>query len=157
VKRMARHDRYTSLILGAFGLYVAFEGWRLQVGAFQQPKAGFMIFWAGIVLAGLSAALLLNAVLRQNAEEAKPLWQGAHWQKGAKGMAALFCYALIFRWAGFLISTFLLLLFLLKGIEPQKWRVALVISVVTIALCYLIFVLLLEVQFPAGMLGAILS
>ncbi len=154
---MTRHDRYTSLILGAFGLYVAFEGWRLQVGTFQQPKAGFMVFWAGIVLAGLSAILFLNAALKQNAEEAKPLWQGVHWQKGAKVMAALFCYALIFRLAGFLVSTFLLLLFLLKGIEPQKWRVAVVISAATLALCYLVFVVLLEVQFPAGLLGAIFS
>ena len=154
---MTRHDRYTSLILGALGLYVAFEGWRLEVGTFQQPKAGFMVFWGGIVLAGLSAILFLNAVRKQNAEEAKPVWQRVHWQKGAKVMAALFCYALIFRLAGFLVSTFLLLLFLLKGIEPQKWRVAVVISAATIALCYLVFVVLLEVQFPAGMLGAIFS
>jgi len=114
-----------------------------------------MVFWAGIVLAGLSAILFLHTVLKQNTEEAKPLWQGVHWQKGAKVMAALFCYALIFRLAGFLVSTFLLLLFLLKGIEPQKWRVALVISAATLAFCYLVFVVLLEVQFPAGMLGAI--
>ena len=152
-----RHDRYTSLILGVLGLYVAFEGWKLQLGTFQQPKAGFMVFCAGLILFGLSTILCLKALLKRNQEEAKPLWKGVHWQKGAKVMVALFCYALIFRWAGFLISTFLLLLFLLKGVEPQKWRVAVVISVVTIALCYLVFVVLLEAQFPAGILGEIFS
>ncbi len=154
---MTRHDRYTSLLLGAFGLYVAFEGWRLELGTFQQPKAGFMVFWAGLVLFGLSTILFLNALLRRGQEETKSLWQGVGWQKGAKVMGALFVYALVFRWAGFLISTFLLLLFLLKGIEPQKWHVAAVIAVATIAFCYLVFVVLLEGQFPAGLLGTIFS
>jgi putative tricarboxylic transport membrane protein len=154
---MTRHDRYTSLIWGVFGLYVAFEGWRLQLGTVHQPKSGFIVFWAGMILFGLSMILFLKAVLTKNGEAAKPLWKGRDWPKGAKVMAALFAYALVFRLAGFLISTFFLLLFLLKGLEPQRWRVAVVITVVTIALCYLVFVVLLESQFPAGLLGNIFT
>jgi putative tricarboxylic transport membrane protein len=154
---MTRHDRYTSLIWGLFGLYVAFEGWRLQLGTVNQPKSGFMVFWAGMILFGLSLILFLKAVLTKSGEEAKPLWKGRDWPKGGKVMAALFAYALAFRLAGFLISTFFLLLFLLKGLEPQRWRIALLIAVVTIALCYLVFVVFLESQFPAGVLGEIFS
>ena len=154
---MTRHDRYTSLIWGLFGLYVAFEGWRLQLGTIYQPKSGFIVFWAGVILFGLSMTLFLKAVLTKNEEEVKPLWRGRNWPKGGKVMAALFAYALVFRLAGFLISTFFLLLFLLKGLEPQRWRVAIVIAVVTIALCYLVFVIFLESQFPVGILGEIFS
>jgi putative tricarboxylic transport membrane protein len=154
---MTRHDRYTSLIWGAFGLYVAFEGWRLQLGTVRQPKSGFIVFWAGMILFGLSMLLFLKAVMTNTGEEVKPLWKGRDWPKGLKVMAALFTYALVFRLAGFLVSTFFLLLFLLKGLEPQRWRVALVITAVTIALCYLVFVVFLESQFPAGVLGNIFS
>jgi putative tricarboxylic transport membrane protein len=150
---MTHHDRYTSLIWGLFGLYVAFEGWRLQLGTVNQPKSGFMVFWAGMILFSLSLILFLKAVLTKTGEEVKPLWKGKDWPKGVKVMAALFAYALIFRLAGFLISTFFLLLFLLKGLEPQRWRVAILIAVVTIALCYLVFVVFLESQFPPGILG----
>jgi putative tricarboxylic transport membrane protein len=153
---MTRYDRYTSLIWGALGLYIAFEGWRLQLGTVQQPKSGFIVFWAGMILFGLSMILFLRAVLTKTKEETKPLWKGRNWPKGVKVMAALFVYALVFRLAGFLISSFFLLLFLLKGLEPQRWWVAIVISVVTISLCYLVFVVLLESQFPAGLLEKIL-
>ena len=154
---MTRQDRYTSLIWGAFGLYVAFEGWRLQLGTIHQPKSGFIVFWAGMILFGLSMILFLKAVLTKNGEEVKHLWKGRDWPKGAKVMAALFTYALVFRLAGFLISTFFLLLFLLKGLEPQRWGAAIVITIVTILLCYLVFVVLFESQFPAGILGKIFS
>jgi putative tricarboxylic transport membrane protein len=154
---MTRHDRYTSLIWGLFGLYIAFEGWRLQLGSVHQPKSGFIVFWAGIILFGLSMLLFLKAVLTKTEEEEKSLWKGKDWPKGVKVMAALFAYALVFRLAGFLVSTFFLLLFLLKGLEPQSWRVAIAITVVTIALCYLVFVILLESQFPVGLLGTIFS
>ena len=72
-------------------------------------------------------------------------------------MVALLAYALVFKWAGFLLSTFLLLLFLLKGLEPQKWSVAIAVSVATVILCYVIFGLFLESQFPGGILERIFS
>jgi putative tricarboxylic transport membrane protein len=154
---MTRHDRYTSLIWGLLGLYIAFEGWHLQLGTVNQPKSGFVVFWAGMILFGLSMLLFLKALLTKKEDEAKALWKGRVWPKGVKVMAALFTYALIFRLAGFLISTFFLLLYLLKGLESQRWSVAIVITVVTIALCYLVFVVFLESQFPAGILGEIFS
>ncbi len=153
---MTRYDRYTSLIWGAFGLYIAFEGWRLQVGIVQQPQPGFMVFSAGVILFVLSMVLFLKAILTKTEEETKNLWKGRNWSKGVKVMAALFVYALVFRPAGFLISSFFLLLFLLKGLESQKWWVAIAITVVTISLIYLVFVVLLEFQFPAGLLDKFL-
>ena len=72
---MTRHDRYTSLIWGLFGLYVAFEGWRLQLGSVHQPKSGFIVFWAGMILFGLSVILFLKAVLTKTGEEEKHLWK----------------------------------------------------------------------------------
>jgi putative tricarboxylic transport membrane protein len=149
---MTRYDRYTSLIWGALGLYIAFEGWRLQLGTFQQPKSGFMIFWAGVILFGLSMVLFIGAALSKRAEETEPLWKGRNWPKGLKVMVALFAYALAFRTAGFWVSSLFLLLFLLKGLEPQRWWVAIVITVLTITFCYLVFVVFLESQFPEGIL-----
>ena len=43
-------------------------------------------------------------------------------------MAALLLYALLLKGLGFIVSTFLLLLFLFKGLEPQKWRIALILA-----------------------------
>jgi len=56
-----------------------------------------------------------------------------------KLMAALFLYVAVFQVLGFIVSTFLLLVYLFKGLEPQSWRNALLLSAVTIAICYLVF------------------
>lgn len=153
---MKKNDRYTSAICAVFGLYIAFEGYRLGSGTFQAPKSGFLILVAGIVLACLSTALLIQTFFSKE-EDKEALWKGLQWSKGIRLLAALFVYALVFRWMGFLLSTFLLLLYLFKGLEPQRWLVAIVLSVITIVSSYLIFVLLLGCQFPEGILERVIE
>jgi len=153
---MKNNDRLTSLFLAAVGLYVAFEGTRLGLGSLQKPRAGFLIFWVGIILSGLSLSLFLHT-FSSPAEQKKYLWKGVQWPRGIKLTLALIAYVLVFKWLGFMLSTFFFLLFLFKGLEPQQWGVALVLSIVTTILCYLIFGLFLEVQFPEGILRGILG
>ena len=90
-------------------------------------------------------------------QEHKALWRGVRWFRGAKLMAALFVYVAVFQVLGFILSTFLLLVFLFKGLEPQSWRTALLLSAVTVAICYLVFGVFLELQFPPGLLRFILA
>jgi hypothetical protein len=104
----------------------------------------------------LSAAFFLQSFFA--AREGKKIrWKGKQWPKGIKLMLALFLYAAVFHWLGFTLSTFFLLLFLFKGLEPQRWGIALLLSAVTITLCYLVFSVFLELQFPPGLLRALLA
>lgn len=152
---MKKNDRYTALILGIFGLYIAYEGYQLKLGAPNAPKPGFMIFWMGIILTSLSIPLLIQTFLSAR-DEKKVLWKGLGWHRGIKLMLSLLIYVAVFKWAGFILSTFLLLLFLFKGLEPQKWGMALLLSAATITICHLVFGVFLELQFPAGLLGFIM-
>jgi putative tricarboxylic transport membrane protein len=154
---MKKNDRFTSLFWTALGFYIAYEGYRLQLGTFQEPKSGFLVFWAGMILSGLSLALFVQTFWIKKDEARKVLWKGVRWSKVVKLIVSILLYILIFKWAGFLLSTFVLLLFLLKGLEPQKWSVALVVSLVTVVLVYVLFGVLLESQFPEGILGRMLN
>jgi putative tricarboxylic transport membrane protein len=154
---MKKNDRFASLFWTALGFYIAYEGYRLQLGTLQEPKPGFLVFWAGMILSGLSLALFTQTFWVKKDEPRKVLWIGVRWPKVVKLTVALLLYILIFKWAGFLLSTFVLLLFLLKGLEPQKWSVALVVSLVTVVLVYVLFGILLESQFPEGILGKMLN
>jgi putative tricarboxylic transport membrane protein len=151
---MEKSDRYTSIIYAAFGLFIAFEGYRLELGTLRAPKPGFLVFWGGIALSILSLVLFIQTFLPQETEKRKT-WKEMKWQKGVKLTTALFFYAIVLRGLGFLLSTFFLLLFLLKGLEPQRWRVALILSIVATALCYWVFGVLFELRFPEGILEAI--
>lgn len=151
---MKKNDLYISSILTVFGIYIAFEGYRLELGVSREPQPGFMIFWAGILLVCLSIALFAEAYFSRK-EELKDLWKEIQWTKVLKLMSSLIVFTIVFEWIGFFLSSFFLLLFLLKGLESQRWWVALTVAVVTILLCYIVFVVLLEVRFPVGHLGRI--
>jgi len=150
---MEKKDRLTSLFWAGAGLYIAYEGFQLKLGTPGSPNCGFFIFWTGVVLTGLSLLLFFQTLLwPKEAKDRQGLGEGARWSKGAKMMAALLLYAFVLRWLGFILSTFLLLLFLFKGLEPQKWHVAIALAVATTAVCYFVFGVFLELQFPLGIL-----
>ena len=152
---MKRSNRIQSLVWALFGLYLVYEGVQLKLGTPRAPKPGFMIFWMGIVILILGGAFFLQS-FAASSDEKKIKWSGLQWQRGVKIMAALFLYVAVFHWLGFILSTFLLLLFLFKGLEPQKWGTAILISALTVAICYLVFNVFLELQFPPGLLRDIL-
>lgn len=153
---MKKNDRYTSLIYVAFGFYIAFEGYRLNFGNFNNPGSGFFVFLAGITLSSISIALFILTFFSKEEKE-KIIWREIQWTKGIKLMAYLFAFTFVFRWMGFLLSTFVLLLFLYKSGEPKRWRGPIVLSVISILVCYLLFGVLLETQFPEGILEKIIS
>ncbi len=151
---MKNNDRITSLLLALVGLYVAWEGYGLKIGTLQHPKPGFLILWTGILLAGLSLLLFIKTFYSPEGIRTS-LWKRVQWQRGLKIVIYLIVYVSIFRWLGFLISTFTLLLFLFKSLEPQKWSMGLLFSAVTTLLCYFIFGYFLELRFPQGILEKI--
>jgi putative tricarboxylic transport membrane protein len=152
---MKKNDRITSLLLALLGLYVAFEGYSLKIGSLQNPKPGFLVLWAGIILAGLSLLLFIKTFRSPDAISISP-WQGVQWQKGLKIIIYLVMYVAVFKWLGFLISTFILLLLLFKSLESQRWSIALLLSAVTTILCFFVFGYFLELRFPQGILKEIL-
>jgi putative tricarboxylic transport membrane protein len=151
---MRKSDRIQALLWAVFGLYITYEGFLLKLGTGRAPKPGFMIFWMGVIIVTLSA-LFFIATFTNPEQEHKALWWGVRWPRGAKLMAALFLYVAVFQVLGFIVSTFLLLVYLFKGLEPQSWRNALLLSAVTITICYLVFGVFLELQFPPGVLSFI--
>jgi putative tricarboxylic transport membrane protein len=153
---MKRTDRIQSLLWALFGFYISFEGFQLKLGTPRAPKPGFLIFWMGIIILILSLLFFLQS-FSASQDEKKIRWKGLQWQRGIKLLVALFLYVAVFQWLGFILSTFFLLLFLFKGLEPQKWRTALILSAVTVTVCYLVFGVFLELQFPPGLLRAILA
>jgi len=153
---MKQKDRLGSLFWAGVGLYIVFEGYRLKLGTLGSPNCGFFIFWTGLVLTGLSLVLFSQTFLwPEEAKDRQVPWEGSRWSKGAKMMVALFLYTLVMKWLGFIPSTFLLLLFLGKGLEPQKWRTAFILAAATTATCYFVFGVFLEMQFPPGILQRI--
>jgi putative tricarboxylic transport membrane protein len=149
-------DLISSLFWLVFGIGVCYGGYDLDLGTLQEPGSGFIFFWVGVIMIGLSIGILIGALKKTAVSgEFNAIWANIHWKKIMIVMAALFLYGFAFMPLGFILSTFLLLVFLFKAVEPQRWSVAILGSVVTTLTAYGVFQLWLGSQLPAGLLTGI--
>jgi putative tricarboxylic transport membrane protein len=68
-------------------------------------------------------------------------------------LAALLLYGFFLESLGYILATFLLMFFFFRAIEPQKWVVVILGSVITSFITYFLFKVWLQVQLPAGVWG----
>jgi putative tricarboxylic transport membrane protein len=150
---MKKPDLFSSLFWMVLALCLIFWGYGLELGTLSEPESGFIIFWAGILMFGLSGAVcLITLRQRKTMLEEKPLWVGSGWLKVVWVTAALALYAYVLTPLGFLMSTFLFLLFLFRIYEPQKWLTAIWVSALMVIVTYLVFDVWLGSQLPKGFL-----
>ena len=129
----------------------------MPVGRVGKPGPGFLPLWLGIILAGLSAILWADATWRRQQPpevRAQPVSEKKRWPLNVVWTAiAIFAYSLLLEYAGFIVCTFFLLLFLFGIIGKQKWWVVLAGSFLITLISHLLFKVGLQVQLPRGILG----
>lgn len=152
--RIRTHERVSSIFWVMIGIYVAIHAYKLGLGSFRRPGSGFIFFLAALFLTILSAIDLAETYNRKTktskAKDEHPIWRGRQWQKIILVLCVLLAYVFFLNIAGFWVSTFLLMVFLFKGVEPTKWWVAIVSSLITVLCSYVIFKGMLDVQFRKG-------
>jgi hypothetical protein len=145
-------ERVAAVVLTAFGLVALEEAAKLRVGSIVRPGPGF--FPVVLAAAFTLVCLVLAVSAFRNAAAHAPAPAALGWTRIAVTMAALFVYAVVLEPVGFVAATFALLLFFFKGLERQRWSVALAGSIVTACVTYLVFKVWLHVQLPAGPWGS---
>lgn len=151
---MKKKDILSSLFWLAMGFGVCYGGYDLELGTLRDPGSGFMFFWVGVIMIGLSLAVLVKAIRMKPDQKGVGLLRGeVRWAKILSVLAALVLYAYVFTYLGFILSTVLLLLFLFKAVEPQKWSWAVMGAVISTLTAYGVFQLWLGSQLPRGFLG----
>ncbi len=145
-------DKWSSLVWLGTAIFICVGSLRLSLGEFHNPGPGFLSFYAGLILGALALVIHLQSRKAPSADKKdKAIWTNR--QKGFKmvlTVLALLVYGVIMNYLGFLVSTFIFLAFLLKVIEPQRWSVALLGSLVASMAFYLLFELGLQSQLPKG-------
>jgi putative tricarboxylic transport membrane protein len=136
----------------ALAVPAAVEAWRLHVGTVRTPGAGFLPFYAAILLGGLALVSLVQD-LKTMSGPASALWGGVRWGRWMAMLAALFLYVALLERLGFVLATFLLMLVLFRLLEPYRWTTVLAFSLFTMGAAYLFFVILLDSRLPVGPLG----
>ena len=154
---MRTHYRVGGIFWLAVGIYTAITAYRLGLGNFRQPGPGFIFFLMALLLMILSAIDLGTTFIGKSKAEKEitgaPLWKGVRWKKVLIVLVGISIYNYLFNFLGFLLSTLLLMIFLFKAVEPTKWWVSILSSVITMIFSYGIFKFWLKVPFPTGIFG----
>jgi len=152
---MKKYNLAGALVLLAFGAAVSFEARKLGIGRVSAPGAGFFPFWLGVSLllsSGFLAVTFLLSAEKKSIEE-RVLLKGTAWHKVVWVVTGVLLYAFLLEPAGYLVATTLLMIFLFRASESQRWLSMTVWSVAVTVLTYILFKIWLQVQFPTGFLG----
>lgn len=149
---MSKTDQLSGSVWFVFSLFSCYLSYKLGLGSLYQPGPGFVFFWTAIVVAVLSLIVVVKSFTEEPTEEKKVHFTASGVRKTVFVLLALFLYGLLLEWAGFIVMTLLLLIFLLRAIEKKTWLFTLLMSLTTTALSYLLFETALQSQLPKGLL-----
>ena len=141
----------SALFWVVLGILVCYGASRLGVGTVTEPGSGFIFFWSGLILVLLSLVALAES-LRGGADASAEI-STINWRKVALVLLALLLYAFFLERLGFVLTTFLLLSFLLAFIEDTHWGRSLGVAGAAALGSFAIFELWLKIRLPHGIFG----
>jgi len=149
---MRRHDLLSSTLWFCAGLFITLYAPQFDLGTASAPGSGFMSFLAGMIMCIFSAVTFGQAYFSQDRKSEK-LWENVQFQKLIVVVFSLLIYTYFLDVVGFLICTFLLILFLIRFVGSESWLKSIIGAILTSSLCYLLFDKWLQASLPRGVLG----
>ena len=135
----------------AVGLLACYGATRLGVGSITDPGAGFIFFWCGLVLIILSLLVFADAV--RSSEDTVRQIPEINWPKITLVLFSLLLYAFFLERLGFVLTTFVLMSFLLGCIQGAGWFRSFGIAGAAALTTYAMFELWLKIRLPKGIVG----
>jgi putative tricarboxylic transport membrane protein len=150
---LRKYNKISSLFWLLVGLGFAAGGTRYGFGSWREPGAGLLPIVLGMLLAFLSLLLFITSLKGAPSREKKPFWlEGGSRSSIVLTFLSLVAYTAVLKSAGFIVTTFLFIFFLMKGISGKGWGLSLVVALAFSLLGYGLFSLLLGVLLPKGTL-----
>lgn len=145
--RLAQGEVILALLFAALGILWMIAAFAMPFWQGFAPQSGFVPFWYGVILTGLSAAVFVDVVRRGPGEAKPPIG------KPLVVLAALAGGILGLEAAGFAPAVFLLLLFLFAAVERLPLARSVLVAGTLTVLLVLVFRVWLGLPLPAGPLG----
>lgn len=155
---MKKRDRASSLFWMGFGILFVIGAWQQGLIHKGVPGPGFLPFICGIALILLSLMVLFPALVagkNKNGEGGEPenfFPEEGSGRRMVYTVTALVAYGICLPYLGFLLTTFVFMLFTLRLMEKQKLIRVILLSLSIAIPAYLLFAAL-DVQLPQGMWG----
>jgi putative tricarboxylic transport membrane protein len=144
-------NRISSLLFLALSIYVCQQAIVIGVGSLQRPGPGLLSFGAGLGVGCLSLWLFLETFIsKKPRKEMAQTISNLNKSRFIMVCVSLLVYAIAVNWIGFVLSTFLFMIFLLRLIESHKWWITILEATLITMGNYLLFVVWLGLSLPKG-------
>jgi putative tricarboxylic transport membrane protein len=142
-------ELWSGLVGLALSIFVIWSGYSLKLGTINDPGSGYVMFYAGLLMVIFSLITLYGAV-KEGGPTFLSLWRDVLWTKPLLVIGLLIAFTLVFETIGFLVSTTLLLIALLRVIDPVPWSRAIPIAILVPLICWYVLDKMLLIQLPSG-------
>ena len=152
---MKKDEIIAGVVIFLFGAVTTLLSLSMPIGTFRKSGTGMFPLILGILLMFLSGLFLLRLFLKTQATREKSSTVEI---LGSSRQLILFfgtmvLVTLFFNRLGYPLSSFLLMLALLKTLGMKRWSFNILLSLGTAAVCYLLFVQWLNIPMPKGWIG----
>ena len=151
-----KKDFFSGLFLFALGLFLAFQCRRLSVWSRFGPDEGFFPLVVAIVILGLSLSIIIKSFHFIGTRKERPLEdqkkEAVDVFRVISYVILMLLYSSLMETVGFLITSPLFLILLMKYIEKQGWKITILVGSGSIIISYLLFVYFLNVPLPKGLM-----
>jgi len=146
-----RTSAVVGLIVSFLILFLGLRG--LPLGTLGKPGSGFFPVILGSLLGILCLILLVKSAGERPVSQEEKRGSLVGKKRVAMTFGALLIYTVLLEPLGFLLCTFLIMIFMLKLVGRKGWRYALGWSLVVTVAAYAVFQMVLQAQLPSGILG----
>lgn len=150
---MAKKEWLVSLVLLLVGVACSIEALRLGLGTVRRPGVGFLPLLVGGCLSLLAFFSLIIDIWAASKDKTREKFFIGSFGNVVAVVCCLGVYLVVLPIAGYLLSTFLLFIFLFRTGGLKRWGFALMAAFLTASISYLLFGFLLNIRFPKGFLG----
>lgn len=148
---MKKSSTITTVLFLVFALGAFIEARKLPFGRVSTPQPGFFPLILSALLAITSVLVLVEVV--KGREEGVAAREQVSWKRIGLALGALFAFAFLFEASGYLVTTFLFVMFLMRAVDRERWGLAIAVAFSASFFSYVLFGLLLKTPLPTSFLG----
>jgi hypothetical protein len=148
-------DQIFNIFWILFGIGICIQSIRHQLWSPAGPGSGFISFLTGLLIGASGFLLFLSERSKvSKKEETGKFWENPIAVKRVFYLVGSLCImALIMLKLGFLLTSILVTILMIRVIEPKKWIMVISTSIVSCLLIYSLFQFLMQIKLPKGFLG----
>ena len=140
----------------ALGTTIAVWSSTFPFGNLEDPGPGYFPFSMGVIIAVIGIVLFVQSrkVGKANSpsQPSSPVSRGPAVRRVVLYLAAMVGCTVFLETLGFALAMFLMILFMMRTIAPQRWRTAVFYSLICALGSLFVFKVLLKTQLPSGFL-----